>query len=290
MKGIVLAGGRGTRLSPITTSVSKQLLPVFDKPLVYYPISTLMLAGIKEISIITTPQDQPLFQKLLKNGSQLGVSFTFLIQDEPKGIAEAFIIAENFIEDSNVALILGDNIFHGSGIGRNLTNFTSEDAARIMAFRVQNPEDFGVVEMDISNNPIRIIEKPKKFSGNLAIPGLYFYGSDVVKKAKRLKPSERGELEISSINQEYLDEGRLRVNILPRGTSWFDGGTAESLHEAGEYIRVIEKRQGLKIGCLEEISWRNGWIASDELRDLGLAIPGSEYGKYLVRLSEGEFN
>jgi len=290
MKGIVLAGGHGTRLAPITTAISKQLLPVFDKPLIYYPISTLMLAGIREISIITTPQDQILFQKLLKSGSQLGVNFTYLVQERPRGIADAFLLAEEFLNKSNVALILGDNIFHGAGIGRNLSNFSTEDAASIFAFSVQNPEDFGVVEMNSLNNPIRIIEKPKKFSGNLAIPGLYFYGSDVIQKAKLLDPSERGELEISSINQEYLNEGRLKVNILPRGTSWFDGGTAESLHEAGEYIKVIEKRQGLKIGCLEEISWRNGWISNDELRHLGLTLPGSDYGKYLVRLSQGEFN
>jgi len=284
MKGIVLAGGVGTRLWPVTRGISKQLLPVYDKPMIYYPVGTLMLAGIREIAIITTIEDQPAFKRLLGDGSKWGLHLTFIIQDLPNGIAEAFLLAENFLKGSATALILGDNIFNGSGIGRNLQSYSNVDGAQIFAYQVSNPEEFGVIEIDKSGAAINIIEKPIHPKSDFAVPGLYFYGSDVVEKAKNLVRSERGELEITSLNLAYLKEGRLSVSVLPRGTAWLDGGTVESLHDASVYIRVLEQRQGLKIGCVEEIAWRNGWISDLELSELAKPLLASGYGKYLASL------
>ena len=284
MKGIVLAGGVGTRLWPVTRGISKQLLPVYDKPMIYYPVGTLMLAGIREIAIITTIEDQPAFKRLLGDGSKWGLHLTFIIQDLPNGIAEAFLLAENFLKGSATALILGDNIFNGSGIGRNLQSYSNVDGAQIFAYQVSNPEEFGVIEIDKSGAAINIIEKPIHLKSDFAVTGLYFYGSDVVEKAKNLVRSERGELEITSLNLAYLKEGRLSVSVLPRGTAWLDGGTVESLHDASVYIRVLEQRQGLKIGCVEEIAWRNGWISDLELSELAKPLLASGYGKYLASL------
>jgi glucose-1-phosphate thymidylyltransferase len=284
VKGILLAGGVGTRLWPVTRGISKQLLPVYDKPMVYYPLGTLMLAGIREIAIITTIEDQPAFKRLLGDGSKWGIHLTFIIQDLPNGIAEAFLLAENFLMGSATALILGDNIFNGSGIGRNLQSYSNVDGAQIFAYQVSNPEEFGVIEIDKSGAAIDIIEKPLRPKSDLAVPGLYFYSSDVVEKAKNLVRSERGELEITALNLAYLKEGRLSVSVLPRGTAWLDGGTVESLHDAAVYIRVLEQRQGLKIGCVEEIAWRNGWISDSELSELAEPLLASGYGKYLASL------
>ena len=284
MKGIILAGGVGTRLWPVTRGISKQLLPVYDKPMIYYPLGTLMLAGIRDIAIITTPHDQQSFKRLLGNGENCGLRLTYISQVSPNGIAEAFLLAEDFLDGSPVALILGDNIFNGSGIGRNLQVFSNIDGAQIFAYQVANPQDFGVIELNSNNEPIDITEKPKFPKSNLAVPGLYFYGNDVVKKSKVLKRSERGELEITSLNLEYLMEGRLKVSILPRGTAWLDGGTVETLHDASVYVRVLEQRQGLKLGCVEEIAWRNGWISDAELIDLAKPLLGSGYGQYLLEL------
>ena len=284
MRGIVLAGGIGSRLWPVTKGVSKQLLPVHDKPMIYYPISTLMLAGIREIAIITTEFDKPSFTKLLGDGNQWGVNFNFITQDNPNGIPEAFLLAENYISGVKSALILGDNIFHGLGFGRNLKNYLSVDGAQIFAYEVANPSEFGVIKLSKEGSPIAIIEKPKTDFGNLAIPGLYFYGEDVVDNVKKLSKSKRGELEISSLNQIYLDEGRLHLKIIPRGTVWLDGGTTESLHASSEYVRIIEERQGLKLGCIEEIAWRNEWITSSELEKMGESFQSNQYGKYLLSL------
>jgi glucose-1-phosphate thymidylyltransferase len=284
MKGILLAGGVGSRLWPITRGLSKQLLPVYDKPMVYYPLGTLMLAGIREIAVITTPDDQESFKRLLKDGKQWGIEITYLIQEKPNGIAESFLIAESFILNSSVALILGDNIFNGSGIGRNLQSYTKLEGAQIFAYQVANPEDFGVVELDQSGNPVSLIEKPKRSKSALAVPGLYFYGPDVVEKAKKIERSARGELEITTLNADYLKENSLKVTVLPRGTAWLDGGTIESLHDAAVYVRVLEQRQGSKLGCVEEIAWRNGWISDDELRDLAKPLMASGYGVYLTLL------
>ena len=284
MKGILLAGGVGSRLWPITRGLSKQLLPVYDKPMVYYPLGTLMLAGIREIAVITTPEDQESFKRLLKDGKQWGIEITYLIQEKPNGIAESFVIAEDFLCESSAALILGDNIFNGSGIGRNLKSFTNVEGAQIFAYQVANPEDFGVVELDDSGIAISIVEKPENSKSSLAVPGLYFYGSDVVEKAKTIERSARGELEITALNAQYLKEKRMKVEVLPRGTAWLDGGTIESLHDAAVYVRVLEQRQGSKLGCVEEIAWRNGWISDDELRDLAKPLMASGYGKYLTSL------
>jgi len=284
VKGIVLAGGVGTRLWPVTRGISKQLLPVYDKPMIYYPLGTLMLAGIREIAIITTIEDQPAFKRLLGDGSKWGLHLTFIIQDLPNGIAEAFLLAENFLKGSATALILGDNIFNGSGIGRNLQSYSNVDGAQIFAYQVSNPEEFGVIEIDKSGAAINIIEKPIHPKSDFAVPGLYFYGPDVVDKAKNLDRSERGELEITALNLAYLKEGRLSVSVLPRGTAWLDGGTVESLHDAAVYVRVLEQRQGLKIGCVEEIAWRNGWISDSELSELAKPLLASGYGKYLASL------
>jgi len=286
MKGLLLAGGVGSRLWPITRGISKQLLPVYDKPMVYYPLGTLMLAGISEIALITTPDDQPAFRRLLGDGSQWGIEITYLVQEKPNGIAESFVIAEDFLGGSSAALILGDNIFNGSGIGRNLKSFTNVEGAQIFAYQVANPEDFGVVELDDLGNAISLVEKPKNSKSSFAVPGLYFYGSDVVEKAKTIERSARGELEITALNAQYLKEGRIKVEVLPRGTAWLDGGTIESLHDAAVYVRVLEQRQGSKLGCVEEIAWRNGWISDVELSQLAQPLMASGYGEYLIELIE----
>lgn len=284
MKGIVLAGGTGTRLWPITEGVSKQLLHVHDKPMIYYPLSTLMLAGIREIAIITTEQDQPSFKRLLGDGSTLGINIEYFIQHAPNGIAEAFILCENFIGSSPVALILGDNIFHGQGVGRNLRNFSDPRGAHIFAYQVNNPQDFGVVVLNGDLSPVDIVEKPNNNLSNLAVPGLYFYNSEVSKMAKSVKRSKRGELEITSLNLMYLENKSLEVSVLSRGTAWFDGGTVKALHEATSYIKSIEERQGQKVGCIEEISWRNKWITDKDLKTKAEKYQNNEYGSYLNSL------
>lgn len=284
MKGIILAGGTGTRLWPITEGVSKQLLHVHDKPMIYYPLSTLMLAGIREIAIITTEQDQPSFKRLLGDGSTLGINIEYFIQHAPNGIAEAFILCENFIGSSPVALILGDNIFHGQGVGRNLRNYSDPRGAHIFAYQVNNPQDFGVVVLNEDLSPVDIVEKPKNNPSNLAVPGLYFYNSKVSKMAKSVKRSKRGELEITSLNLMYLENKSLEVSVLSRGTAWFDGGTVKALHEATSYIKSIEERQGQKVGCIEEISWRNKWITDKDLKNKAEKYQSNEYGSYLNSL------
>ena len=284
MKGIILAGGTGTRLWPITLGVSKQLLQVHDKPMIYYPLSTLMLAGIKDIAIITTQGDQDSFKRLLGYGSDLGISISYVVQQNPNGIAEAFILCEEFIKSSSVALVLGDNIFHGQGVGRNLKTYDNPNGAHIFAYQVNNPQDFGIVVLNDKLIPVDILEKPKTNVSNLAVPGLYFYDSEVVKVAKTVKRSARGELEITSLNLSYLNDNKLEVTILPRGTAWFDGGTVKSLHDASLYIRSIEERQGQKVGCIEEISWRNGWIDDAKLKLLAEKYKNNDYGSYLNSL------
>jgi glucose-1-phosphate thymidylyltransferase len=284
MKGIVLAGGTGSRLAPITLPFSKQLLPVYDKPMVYYPISTLMLAGIRDILIIATPFDLPRFKTLLGDGSNWGVRFSFAEQLAPKGIAEAFLIGENFIGESNVALALGDNIFHGSGLGGQLEFNSDLSGAMIFGYEVSNPSEYGVVTLDEIGKPTSIEEKPTSPKSNLAVPGLYFYDSDVVEYAKSIQPSARGELEITSINLEYLKNDQLRVNVLKRGTAWLDTGTPDSLHDAATYVRLIEQRQGLKISCPEEIAWRKGWISDLELNEIASTNSASSYSQYLNSL------
>ena len=284
MKGIVLAGGTGSRLWPITKGVSKQLLPVYDKPLIHYPLGTLFLAGIKEILIVTTPEDLPSFQRLLGDGSQYGVSFEFEIQEKPNGLAEAFIIGEKFIDSENVALILGDNIFHGVGLGKQLNSINLETGATIFAYKVADPERYGVIEFASDGKVISIKEKPSKPRSSYAVPGLYFYDSQVVEIAKGIKPSSRGELEITSINEFYLNQGTLTTKILERGTVWLDTGTVQSLHAASSYVQIIEERQGSKISCLEEIAWANGWIPEQELQKMALAYGNNPYGSYLMSL------
>jgi glucose-1-phosphate thymidylyltransferase len=288
MRGIILAGGSGTRLHPITQGVSKQLIPVYDKPMVYYPLSMLLMAGIREVLVISTPEDMPGFQRLLGDGSQIGISIQFEIQPSPDGLAQAFLIGENFIGDEKVCLVLGDNIFYGSGLGTALKSNTLVQGGHIFAYHVSNPEEYGVVEFDKDNKAISIEEKPKKPRSNYAIPGLYFYDNSVVSIAKSIKPSARGELEISSINEHYLNEGMLSVTVLDRGTAWLDTGTVDSLMAAGEFVQVVEKRQGLKIGCIEEIAWRQGFISTDELLSLAKLLAKSGYGKYLIELTEHE--
>jgi glucose-1-phosphate thymidylyltransferase len=285
MKGILLAGGTGTRLWPITKGVSKQLLPIYDKPMIFYPLGTLMLAGIREIAIVTTQEDQLNFKKLLGNGSQWGINLSFFVQPKPEGIAQAFIICKDFVGSDSVALILGDNIFNGSGIGRNLQEFSNLDGARIFAYQVNNPAEFGVVVLDENENPIKIIEKPVNFISDLAIPGLYFYGNDVCEKVLQIQKSQRGELEISSLNEIYLAEKRLKVTKLPRGTVWLDGGTVDGLNDASNYVRVMEQRQGLKLCCIEEIAFTNKWISSEELLKLAEPLLNSGYGLYLRKLA-----
>ena len=284
MKGIVLAGGTGSRLWPITKGISKQLLHVYDKPLIHYPLGTLFMAGIREILIITTPEELPAFKRLLGDGTQYGVSFEFATQEKPNGLAEAFIIGEKFIENKSVALILGDNLFYGVGLGKQLENINPDGGATIFAYRVSDPERYGVVEFEDSGNVISLEEKPKKPKSNFAVPGLYFYDSDVVDISKAIQPSVRGELEITSVNLEYLKNKSLSVRILERGTAWLDTGTFKSLHAASSYVQIIEERQGLKISCLEEIAWTKKWINSKQLDQLAISYGKSDYGNYLSSL------
>jgi glucose-1-phosphate thymidylyltransferase len=284
MKGIILAGGSGTRLYPLTIAVSKQLMPVYDKPMIYHPLSTLMLAGIREILIITTPDDQAAFKKLLGDGSSLGCRFSYVVQPRPEGLAQAFILGADFIGKDPVALVLGDNIFYGSGMGTLLRNKLNPDGAVVFAYQVHDPERYGVVEFDKSFKVMSIEEKPLKPKSNYAVPGLYFYDNDVVAIAQNMKPSPRGELEITDVNKTYLERGKLEVGVLDRGTAWLDTGTFDSLIQAGQFIEVIEKRQGLKIGCIEEIAYRNGWIQDEQMQKLADIYMKSGYGLYLKNL------
>jgi len=286
MRGIVLAGGTGSRLHPITLGPSKQLLPVYDKPMVYYPLSTLILAGIRDILVITTPHDAPGFERLLGDGSQFGVNITHAVQPSPDGLAQAFIIGEEHVGSEPVALVLGDNIFYGPGLGSQLQRFREIDGGAIFGYRVADPTAYGVVEFDDEGRAISLEEKPDKPRSRYAVPGLYFYSSDVVEMSKELKPSPRGELEITDINRQYLQQGRLRVDVLPRGTAWLDTGTFDSLLDAGNYVATIENREGLKIGAPEEVAWRRGFLSDDELRERAEPLVKSGYGSYLLDLLE----
>jgi glucose-1-phosphate thymidylyltransferase len=281
MRGIILAGGSGSRLWPITLSVNKHLLPVFDKPMIHYPMATLMAAGVREIAIICRPEDIDLYRKLLGTGTNLGIAITYFEQSDPKGIADAFLIAEDFIRNHKVALILGDNIFHGTGMGRQLTEFANVDGAHVFAYKVADPSNYGVVEFDANGNVVSIIEKPEAPKSNYAIPGLYFFDEDVVRHASTVTPSSRGELEIIDVLEAYRNENKLFTSILPRGTAWLDTGTAEALQEAGSYVRIIEQRQGRKIACIEEIAWRQKWIDDAGLQFLIDGFGQSSYGNYL---------
>ncbi|WBO84249.1 glucose-1-phosphate thymidylyltransferase RfbA [Hymenobacter yonginensis] len=286
MKGIILAGGSGTRLHPLTLAVSKQMMPVYDKPMVYYPLSILMMAGIREILIITTPHDQEQFKKLLGDGSKLGCRFEYVVQEVPNGLAQAFVLGADFIGTDKVALVLGDNIFHGEGMEELLKSNNDPDGGVVYAYHVHDPERYGVVEFDANNKALSIEEKPAKPKSNYAVPGLYFYDNDVVQIARDLKPSPRGEYEITDVNQEYLRRGKLKVGILGRGTAWLDTGTFESLMQAGEFVRVLEQRQGLKVGSIEEVAYRQGFIDADQLRKIAEPLRKSGYGDYLMRLPE----
>jgi glucose-1-phosphate thymidylyltransferase len=284
MKGIILAGGSGTRLHPLTLAVSKQLMPVYDKPMIYYPLSILMMAGINEILIITTPHDQPMFQKLLGDGKELRCDFQYAIQEVPNGLAQAFVIGEKFIGNDSVALILGDNIFYGTGLQQLLQSNRNPDGGVVFAYHVSDPERYGVVEFDNDNHAISIEEKPVHPKSNYAVPGLYFYNNEVIQIAKDLKPSPRGEYEITDVNKAYLDAGKLKVGILDKGTAWLDTGTFTSLMQAGQFVQVIEERQGLKIGCIEEIAFRMGYIDKNQLNRIAEPLVKSGYGKYLLNL------
>ena len=284
MKGIILAGGTGSRLHPITQGISKQLTPVYDKPMIYYPLSTLMLAGIRDILIITTPADQEQFKRLLGDGSRFGINLEYKVQPSPDGLAQAFILGADFIGNDPVALVLGDNIFYGPGLGTQLTTYEQKDGATVFAYRVADPRAYGVVEFDEDFNALSIEEKPENPKSDYAIPGLYFYDSKVVEYARQIKPSPRGELEITDLNRVYLEQGKLKVEVLPRGTAWLDTGTFDSLADATNFIRTVQSRQGLSVGCPEEIAWRHGWLSDEQLREVATPLTKSGYGSYLLGL------
>ena len=284
MKGIILAGGTGSRLHPITQGISKQLTPVYDKPMIYYPLSTLMLAGIRDILIITTPTDQEQFQRLLGDGSRFGIDLEYKVQPSPDGLAQAFILGADFIGNDPVALVLGDNIFYGPGLGTQLATYEQKDGATVFAYQVADPRAYGVVEFDEDFNALSIEEKPENPKSDYAIPGLYFYDSKVVEYARQIKPSPRGELEITDLNRVYLEQGKLKVEVLPRGTAWLDTGTFDSLADATNFIRTVQSRQGLSVGCPEEIAWRHGWLSDEQLRDIATPLVKSGYGSYLLGL------
>ena len=288
MKGIVLAGGSGSRLRPLTLATSKQLMPVYDKPMIYYPLTTLMLAGITDILVITTAEDAPQFRRLLGDGSQFGISLSYVEQAEPNGLAQAFVLGADHVGDEPVALILGDNIFYGPGMGTQLRRFSQIDGGAVFAYQVSNPQEYGVIDFDAHGRAVSLEEKPENPASDFAVPGLYFYSADVVEVARTLKPSARGEYEITDVTRHYLREGRLQVEVLPRGTAWLDTGTHDSLLDAGNYVRTIEDRQGLKIGCPEEVAWRMGYIDDDELTDSANRILSSGYGSYLLEILRRE--
>jgi len=290
MKGIILAGGSGTRLHPLTLAMSKQMMPIYDKPMIYYPLSVLMMAGINEILIISTPHDLPHFEKLLGNGKNLGCKFSYAVQEVPNGLAQAFVIGEKFIGKEKVALILGDNIFYGVGLGGSLKKINDPDGGVVFAYHVSDPERYGVVEFDKKNNALSIEEKPKHPKSNYAVPGLYFYDNEVVKIAKNLKPSPRGEYEITDVNKVYLEKGKLKVSIMDRGTAWLDTGTFPSLMQAGQFVQVIEERQGLKIGCIEEVAFNMGYIDREQLVKIAQPLTKSGYGDYLLELAKQSQN